>query len=253
MKDTKKYLNDKTVTNLLYVLAVVVIISVIIVTVAAFATQSRTKKPAITTTTTSDVAKMTTSTTTKKPSVTTTTTTTTKKPDTNPPQTDDNSGNTQPDTDASNNPIELRMPVDGQFAKTFDIENLSYSMTMNDYRTHSGVDIVAEEGSAVFAAEDGTVSALYYDYLMGQCIEIDHGNGFVSVYKNLSQEIPEGIAEGAAVTKGDIIGAVGSSAIIEQADETHLHYELEIEGVSVDPLEYIDYTEDALAPSFDYE
>ena len=249
MKDTKKYLSDKTVTNLLYVLAIIVIVSVITVTVAAFASRSNVKKP-ITTTTTSPVR--TTSTTTgKKP--TTTTTTTTKKPQDPPKVTTQQGENNPPDTDVSNDPIEIMMPVDGQFGKGHDTESLSYSMTMNDYRTHAGIDISAAEGSPVIAGQDGVVKALYKDWLMGQCIEIDHGNGIVSIYKNLSEELPEGIVEGAKVKQGDTLGAVGSTAIIEQADEPHLHFELEIEGTSVDPLEYIQYTEDTLAPSYEDE
>ncbi len=256
MKDTKKYLSDKTVTNLLYVLAVVVIISVIIVTIAAFATQNRGKDSTVTTSTTS-VKTTTTLTTTKRPPLGT------EKPDRNeptvPPVTDRPGSPDDPNTPdkgdegVSGDPIQLTMPVKGQIGKHHETENLLFSMTMNDYRTHSGLDISAEEGSAVLAAEDGVISAVYSDYFMGQCVEIDHGNGIVTVYQNLSNELPEDIAEGAKVKQGDVIGAVGSTSIIEQAEESHIHFELRLEGESVDPLEYIDYTEETFGPSYEDE
>ncbi len=237
MKQSKKFLNDKTVTNILYVLAVIVIISVIIVTIAAFTSQRSPKKSVITTT--SLVQTM--------PEVTT-------KPEPNDREPDagdsDNKGDTQkdPSTDVVQ-PIEFIMPCSGVLNKHHDLENLAYSMTMNDYRIHTGVDITADAGTPVKACESGKVTAIYFDPFMGYCVEIDHGSGFVSVYKNLADELPEGIVEGCTVSRGQTIGAVGESAIIEQADESHLHFELSADGEIVDPLEYIDYSEETMSPS----
>ena len=229
MKQSKKFLNDKTVTNILYVLAVIVIISVIIVTIAAFTSQRSPKKSVITTT--SLVQTM--------PEVTT-------KPEPNDREPD--AGDSDPSTDVVQ-PIEFIMPCSGVLNKHHDLENLAYSMTMNDYRIHTGVDITADAGTPVKACESGKVTAIYFDPFMGYCVEIDHGSGFVSVYKNLADELPEGIVEGCTVSRGQTIGAVGESAIIEQADESHLHFELSADGEIVDPLEYIDYSEETMSPS----
>ena len=68
---------------------------------------------------------------------------------------------------------------------------------------------------------------------------VDHGNGVVSIYKNLSKELAEGITQGAKVTAGQKLGTVGESALIESAEEPHLHFEMTYEGESVDPLTYI--------------
>ena len=51
--------------------------------------------------------------------------------------------------------------------------------------------------------------------------------------------MPDGITVGTAVHAGDRIGAIGESALMEIADSPHLHYELEIDGVSVDPADYM--------------
>ena len=73
---------------------------------------------------------------------------------------------------------------------------------------------------------------------MGQCIAIKHNGDAVSIYKNVSAELPKGIIEGAKVKAGQQIATVGSTAMVEIADEPHLHFEMTVGGLAVDPLEY---------------
>ena len=73
--------------------------------------------------------------------------------------------------------------------------------------------------------------------MMGTCVAITHKDETVSIYKNLSKELSEGIAAGAAVKRGDVIGTIGDTAVVEMADEPHLHFEVTVKGISVDPLE----------------
>ena len=80
---------------------------------------------------------------------------------------------------------------------------------------------------------------------MGQCVAIKHGGECYTIYKNLSAELPEGTVVGATVKAGDVIGTVGESAMVEIAEEPHLHLEMTVNGLQVDPLEYLD--EDAKA------
>jgi murein DD-endopeptidase MepM/ murein hydrolase activator NlpD len=110
---------------------------------------------------------------------------------------------------------------------------------MDDLRVHCGIDISANSGDDVLCAADGEISKIYSDPLMGSCIEITHSGGAVSIYKNLSEQHAEGIEVGKKVEKGQIISYIGDTAMIESADEPHLHYELTIKGVHVDPMEYI--------------
>ena len=74
---------------------------------------------------------------------------------------------------------------------------------------------------------------------------VAHGGDAYTIYKNLSAELPEGVVIGAAVKAGDVIGYVGESAMVEVAEEPHLHLEMTVNGLQVDPTEYLD--EDARA------
>lgn len=130
-------------------------------------------------------------------------------------------------------------PITGALSRAHSTDVPVYSLTMNDYRTHTGVDISSDVGTPVHAVADGTVKEVWDDPMMGKCVHIVHAGGAISIYKNLAPEIPETITAGAKVTAGDVIGTVGESALIELADAPHLHYELYVNGESVDPADFM--------------
>jgi murein DD-endopeptidase MepM/ murein hydrolase activator NlpD len=130
------------------------------------------------------------------------------------------------------NPIE-----NGRIIKDFSIDTLVFSTTMKDYRVHTGVDIACEKGTAVHSFTDGTIAEIKNDPFYGTMIVIEHSSGLQTIYKNLNKEIPEAIKVGTAVKAGDIIGAVGDTAIVEVADEPHLHFEVRVGEDYVDPRE----------------
>ncbi len=131
------------------------------------------------------------------------------------------------------------MPIDGTVTKAFTDDIAVYSLTMNDYRVHSGVDIYAPVGTNVKACAAGVVERVWEDPFMGCCLEIDHGGGMKSLYANLSGEFPRGIEAGATVLAGDVIGGVGSTMVIEMADTDHLHFALSKDGMYIDPMAYM--------------
>ncbi len=159
---------------------------------------------------------------------TTTTTTTTKTPSPLP----------GPSEDVSTKLPVFALPVSGKLLNVHDSELQVFSPTMNDYRVHLGVDILANENDPVLCVADGVVTQIWEDVRMGQCIAVKHNGDAVSIYKNVSAELPEGIIEGATVKCGQQIASVGSSAMVEIADEPHIHFEMTVGGLSVDPLEY---------------
>lgn len=132
------------------------------------------------------------------------------------------------------------LPTDGCLLKSYSVDLPVYSLTMNDYRTHNGIDISAPIGAAVVAMRDGVILEIRNDPMMGMSVSVDHGDGLVSVYKNLSATLPEGISKGVSVKAGQTIAAVGDTSLIELAEAEHLHFELTLNGKHVDPESYLD-------------
>ena len=130
-------------------------------------------------------------------------------------------------------------PLAGMISKSHTVDVPVYSLTMNDYRTHSGVDIVSAAGASVCATADGTVGEIWEDPMMGTCLTIEHTGGARSIYKNLSPQLPESIVTGVRVKAGEKIASIGESALAEVAESPHLHYELEVDGVLVNPADYM--------------
>ena len=128
-------------------------------------------------------------------------------------------------------------PLQGEVLRGHSVETLSYDPTMGDWRTHEGVDLVAQAGAVVMAAGDGRVLAVFEDDLMGTTVTVDHGEGVVSVYSNLAAQPT--VAEGDTVRAGDTIGSVGESAMAESALPSHLHFAMKVDGVPADPMEYL--------------
>ena len=132
------------------------------------------------------------------------------------------------------------LPVSGAMTKGHDLTLQVFSNTMRDWRVHNGIDIAATAGSPVYAAADGTVSAIWEDVSYGTCISVAHSGDCITYYKNLNPILADGIAVGTEIEQGQLIAAVGESAMVEIADEPHLHFELSVKGENVDPTEYFD-------------
>lgn len=147
----------------------------------------------------------------------------------------------KPEAEQTNAPVEAppvyTWPVKGEVFSDFSLEVLAYDETMGDWRTHSGVDIAAEVGTRVLALSNGTVTRVYEDDLMGTSVVIDHGEGLVSTYQNLSAY--PAVAVGDTVVTGTVIGAVGDTAIAESGRLPHLHLEVMKDNRAVDPVDYL--------------
>lgn len=136
-------------------------------------------------------------------------------------------------------------PFTGNFAmpsgSTFITKDYSdgamvYSNTMGDWRVHSGIDFGDSRGQGVVAIQDGTVIEVKKDALWGVSVTIDHGEGLVAKYCGLNEDnVPE---EGCHVEKYAVIGTIGEIPI-ESKDGPHLHFEITVDGKTVDPLKAI--------------
>ena len=138
---------------------------------------------------------------------------------------------------ATINDLVFTVPISGDISMEFAIETLIYSRTMGDWRTHGGVDIAGALGTKVLAVCDGTVTDIYDDDLLGTTVILDHGFNLSSVYSNLAAQ--PAVAVGDKVSLGSVIGSVGSTALGESGEVTHLHFEMRLAGASVDPAQYV--------------
>lgn len=128
-------------------------------------------------------------------------------------------------------------PTVGSIETTHSVNALLYNHTMADWRTHRGLDLATGLGSKVIAAAGGTVEQVYFDDMYGTTVVIHHGGGLRSIYSNLA-EMPT-VSVGDSVSTGDTIGSVGQTALAEIGDTTHLHFEMTLDGETVDPNDYL--------------
>lgn len=128
-------------------------------------------------------------------------------------------------------------PVVGEIERGYTVEALAYDVTMADWRTHDGVDILAQQGEVVCAAADGEVVSIEQDDLYGTTVIIQHGEGIRTVYSNLA-DTPT-VAVGDTVKSGAVIGSVGKTAVCEIGQGSHIHFAMSKDGQSLDPMNYL--------------
>ncbi len=98
---------------------------------------------------------------------------------------------------------------------------------------HKGLDIANSTGTPIRAPAKGVVVSAGWDGAYGNCIIINHGNNLSTRYAHM-HELK--VKEGQAVSRGDVIGTLGSTG---RSTGPHLHYEVRIGGVCVNPMRYI--------------
>lgn len=126
-------------------------------------------------------------------------------------------------------PVDLQFPTSSPFGSRRQyVSDVPYP-----YNFHSGQDYAANIGTPVLAAAAGTV--VFTDELLtkGQTLVLDHGQGVLTGYWHLSQVLVE---LGDIVQSGQAVALVGNSGISTGA---HLHWELRIQGVPVDPRQFL--------------
>ena len=143
-----------------------------------------------------------------------------------------------PDEEVGKTVPTMSLPVSGSLGNIHDPSIQVFSDTLGEWRVHLGVDFLTELNAPVSAAASGTIGEVGKDPLMGTFVTVKHNGGAVTGYKNLSDTLADGITAGAKVKSGQLLGTVGESAILELAEEPHLHFEMTVGGESVDPLAY---------------
>jgi murein DD-endopeptidase MepM/ murein hydrolase activator NlpD len=124
-------------------------------------------------------------------------------------------------------------PVEGRIASSFGEREDPIN---GEGAFHSGVDIDAPYGTPVRAAGDGEVTGAQMGAGYGRAVELDHGHDVMTLYGHLSAVA---VVPGEHVTRGQIIGYVGESG---RATGPHLHYEVRLHDVPVNPYKYLRVT-----------
>jgi len=119
------------------------------------------------------------------------------------------------------------LPAQGDITQPF---GLLRSINGGPLFPHSGTDIAADEGVPVFAAASGRIAFAGTLYLYGNAVIIDHGAGVFSGYNHLSEIT---VSAGQTVAQSDLIGRIGATGLVSGP---HLHWEVIIHGVRVDPI-----------------
>jgi len=121
-------------------------------------------------------------------------------------------------------------PTDGWITSTFAYRQCPFT----DRREfHKGVDIANKKGTPIIATADGVVSFVGENGSFGQLVVIDHGHGITTRYAHLSKALK---ARGDRVRRGDTIALMGNTG---RSTGPHLHYEVRLNGVPVNPDKYI--------------
>ena len=129
--------------------------------------------------------------------------------------------------------LSFEKPVEGEIVREYAKDSLIYSETLQEWTTHTGIDIKADKTTVVKAAEAGTIKSIKNDPRYGLTIVIEHDDQYQTIYSNLLTS--EFVIEGEKVEKGQAIGTVGNTAVFEIADEPHLHFEIWKDSLPVDP------------------
>ena len=121
-------------------------------------------------------------------------------------------------------------PTEGWVSSPFGSRSSPFSRKRE---FHKGLDIKAKAGAAIQAPAKGVVIFAGWHGAYGKTIIINHGNGITTRYAHMQRFVLE---EGDTIMRGDLIGYVGSTG---RSTGTHLHYEVMLNGVCVNPMQYI--------------
>ena len=147
-------------------------------------------------------------------------------------------GTEQPVPAETEAPAELpSVPVEGAVLQRFSHGELMKSPTTGIWSTHNGTDFEAPYGTEVRCTEDGTVTGVTKDALLGICVTVLHENGTVTRYYGLNEGL--NVQPGDVIERGTVLGAVGDTNEAESSLASHLHFEVLQNDRFIDPESYL--------------
>ena len=125
----------------------------------------------------------------------------------------------------------LAPPVSGCVISPFGVKRLHNGKPTGDF--HAGIDQRAATGTPIRAVADGIVKIVQPFNVLGGTVALDHGQGLETMYLHMSKL---NVEVGARVNQGDVIGYVGATG---RANGPHLHWVIYVNGVPVNPLQWV--------------
>lgn len=122
-------------------------------------------------------------------------------------------------------------PVEGFISSSFGGRSSPFSGKRGEF--HKGLDINNRMGTPILATARGTVSFASPDGAYGNSVEVSHGGGIVTKYAHMKNYV---VKQGQWVRRGEVIGYVGMTG---RTTGPHLHYEVRLNGLPVNPMRYI--------------
>ena len=133
-------------------------------------------------------------------------------------------------------PLTFIMPVEGNIINAFSNGKLVKDPTLNEWKTHNGVDIKVPVGSAVVAVADGKIEKIANDKLWGGIIEVSHSDGTIGYYCGV--EAINNIKTGDMVRSRQQIGKTVPIPC-EISIEPHLHFAMKQDSKWINPLKHM--------------
>ena len=120
-------------------------------------------------------------------------------------------------------------PAEGRISSHFGYRNSPFT---GELEFHHGLDIANHPDTEILATAYGRIAFVGETAGFGKLILIDHGHGFKTLYAHMERTVAE---QGASVKRGEVIGHMGSTG---RSTGSHLHYEVRLNGVPVNPGKY---------------
>ncbi|PKM94846.1 MAG: hypothetical protein CVU84_07935 [Firmicutes bacterium HGW-Firmicutes-1] len=131
----------------------------------------------------------------------------------------------------------MMMPLQGDVIIPYSDAVPAYFKTLNQYQINKGLYIANEVGSEVKAVADGVVEKIELGKNHGNCITIYHGNGYMSFYGQLQEDM--NVKEGDLVERGSIIGYLNEPSKFYTLEGTHLYFEVLENDKPINPISLI--------------
>ena len=130
----------------------------------------------------------------------------------------------------------MEWPVDGSILLDYNMDQTVYFPTLDQYKLSPAISVQAVDGAPVLASVPGTVYSIEEDPQTGTTVTMEIGSGYQAVYGQLKDLTVE---EGDTVTKGTVIGYVGTPTKYYSKEGSNLYFAMKKNGEPVDPIAYL--------------